>query len=191
MIEMEKVCLAHPAVIKEIEAMNLPKGATVCNDPWAYGTDDDQENRRLFQCYMYIIETDHDECNHYSLPCTFSPVFDALTHELVRMDYLPIGKDEVVSPVQKWKPVKTVQYAHGLLDSPIRTDLKPYIVQQPEGPSFKVDGNLVQWQKWRFRVGFNHREGAVLYNVTYDGRNVFYRLSLSEMTVPYGGMYSW
>lgn len=69
----------------------------------------------------------------------------------------------------------------------MRTDLKPYIVQQPEGPSFSTTGNLVQWQKWRFRLGFNAREGMVLYNITYDGRNVFYRLSLSEMTVPYGG----
>jgi Cu2+-containing amine oxidase len=29
----------------------------------------------------------------------------------------------------------------------------------------------------------------VLHNVTYDGRNTFYRLSFSEMTVPYGGMF--
>jgi hypothetical protein len=29
----------------------------------------------------------------------------------------------------------------------------------------------------------------VLHNVTYDGRNTFYRLSVSEMTVPYAGMF--
>lgn len=188
MIEMEKVCLKHPAVIKEIEAMDLPQGMTVCTDPWAYGTDDDKEHRRLFQCYMYIVETNQADCNHYSLPCAFSPVFDALTHEFLWMDYLPTGNDHSTAPVQKWKPVKTVQYAHHLLDDPIRTDLKPLIVQQPEGPSFSIHGNLVEWQKWRFRVGYNNREGVVIHNVTYDGRNVFYRLSLSEMTVPYGGM---
>lgn len=84
--------------------------------------------------------------------------------------------------------METIQYAHDLLTEPLRTDLKPYIVQQPEGPSFHVQGNLVSWQKWKFRVGFNTREGLVIYNTTYDGRNVFYRLSVSEMTVPYGGM---
>lgn len=187
LIEMERVCLKHPAVLAEIEKMELPAGVTICTDPWAYGTDDHNETRRLFQCYMYLAENDHDECNHYSLPCAFSPVFDAVTHKLVRMEYLPLGPDHSVSPTQKWKPVKTVQYAHNLLETPTRKDLKPYVVQQPQGASFSVEGSLVQWQKWRFRVGFNYREGLVLNNITYDGRNVFYRLSLSEMTVPYGG----
>lgn len=52
------------------------------------------------------------------------------------------------------------------------------------------------------RVGFNYvsatmspvlflvlivqREGLTLHDITYDGRSVFYRLSLSEMFVPYG-----
>jgi primary-amine oxidase len=48
------------------------------------------------------------------------------------------------------------------------------------------DDNLVEWQKWRFRVGFNPREGTTIHDVLYDGRSVFYRLALSEMTVPYG-----
>jgi hypothetical protein len=36
-------------------------------------------------------------------------------------------------------------------------------------------------------LGFNAREGLIIYNVTYDNRNLFYRLAVSEMTVPYGG----
>jgi primary-amine oxidase len=188
MIAIEQLCLEHPEVQKEIEKLQLPPGVTVCNDPWIYGTDDPEESRRLFQCYMYIVEVNHPQNNHYSTPVKFSPVFDGLTHELVRMDYLPAGIDHSVMATAPWKPVKTIQYAHELLDEPLRTDLKPYIVQQPEGPSFNVDGNLVTWQKWRFRVGFNTRDGLVINNVTYDGRNLFYRLSLCEMTVPYGGM---
>ncbi|RAO73983.1 uncharacterized protein BHQ10_009995 [Talaromyces amestolkiae] len=186
MIAIEQLCLEHPEVQKEIEKLQLPAGVTVCNDPWIYGTDDPEESRRLFQCYMYIVEVDHPQNNHYSTPVRFSPVFDGLTHELVRMDYLPAGIDHSTMATAPWKPVKTIQYAHELLDEPLRTDLKPYIVQQPEGPSFNVDGNLVTWQKWRFRVGFNTRDGLVINNVTYDGRNLFYRLSLCEMTVPYG-----
>lgn len=58
---------------------------------------------------------------------------------------------------------------------------------QPDGPSFKVsDESLVEWQKWSFRVGFTPREGAVLHDLRYDGRSILYRLSFSEMTVPYG-----
>jgi primary-amine oxidase len=64
-------------------------------------------------------------------------------------------------------------------------------VVQPEGASFQIldeqlGGGVVEWQKWRFRVGFNHREGMVLYNVTYDGRSLFWRVSLSDMNIPYG-----
>lgn len=186
MIEIEELCLKHPAVLAEIEKMKLPKGITVCNDPWIYGRDDQTEQRRLFQCYMYIVPNNHPQTNHYSLPCTFSPVFDARTKELVRIDHLPTGADHTTHETGPWRPVEPVEYAHDLQNQPLRNDLKPYNVQQPEGASFNVDGQEVSWQKWKFRVGFNYREGMVLYNVTHDGRNVFYRLALSEMTVPYG-----
>ncbi|KAL4874436.1 copper amine oxidase [Aspergillus karnatakaensis] len=186
LIEMEEACLKHPDVIKEIQKMNLPQGMTVCTDPWVYGTDEETETRRLYQCYMYIVAVDHPQTNHYSLPCDFSPVFDGTTKRLLWIDNLPMGYDHTTSKTQPWRRVEAVEYAHDLLNEPLRTDLKPYIVQQPQGASFQVDGRLIQWQKWRFRVGWNVREGMVLYNITYDGRNVFYRLSLSEMTVPYG-----
>lgn len=59
-----------------------------------------------------------------------------------------------------------------------------------QGPSFTVDGSLVTWQKWQFRVGFNYREGLVLHQLAYnDGgklRPVMHRASLVEMAVPYG-----
>ena len=47
----------------------------------------------------------------------------------------------------------------------VRTGLKPLNIVQPEGPSFTVDGNQVNWQKWDFRVSFNYREGLVLHNI--------------------------
>ena len=71
-----------------------------------------------------------------------------------------------------------------------RTTLKPIMISQPEGPSFTVDGSVVNWQNWRFRVGFNAREGLVLNQLSFrDGdeeREVLYRASVPEMVVPYG-----
>ncbi len=71
-----------------------------------------------------------------------------------------------------------------------RTDLKPIAITQPEGPSFAVEGNQVQWQNWKFVVGFNAREGLTLHHLRYaDGgkdRSILYRASLTEMVVPYG-----
>jgi primary-amine oxidase len=73
---------------------------------------------------------------------------------------------------------------------PARTTLKPIQITQPEGPSFHVDGQAVEWENWKFRVGFNAREGLVLNQVTFrDGdedRSVMYRGSVPEMVVPYG-----
>lgn len=71
-----------------------------------------------------------------------------------------------------------------------RTGLKPMRVVQPNGGGFEVAGRLVRWQNWQFYVVLHPREGLVLYDVRYDDRGtlrpIAYRLSLSEIYVPYG-----
>ena len=49
-----------------------------------------------------------------------------------------------------------------------RTDLKPLEITQPEGVSFSLDGNELRWQNWTMRLGFNFREGPVIYQVAFD-----------------------
>lgn len=137
-MEFEQLCLKHPKVQDEISKMELPTGVSVGCDPWMYGTDDINETQRLIQCYLYLLESDDPQTNMYSLPCRFSPVFDGMTKELVRIDYLPSGPGLEGAPTYPWKPVKAVQYAHNLLETPLRDDLKPYIVSQPQGPSFQT-----------------------------------------------------
>lgn len=72
----------------------------------------------------------------------------------------------------------------------MRTTQKPIEITQPEGPSFAVSGNLVDWEKWSFRVGFDAREGLVLHQIGFeDGgtiRPIIHRASIAEMVVPYG-----
>src|SRR5262245_24285683 len=71
-----------------------------------------------------------------------------------------------------------------------RPDVKPLEIRQPAGPSFTVDGHEVRWQKWRFRIGFNYREGLILHTISYTDagreRPVLHRAALSDMVVPYG-----
>lgn len=185
---IEEVVMAHPRVLEEIRLLELPDTHQVFVDPWMYGTDTAGEDRQLWQCYMYLsTKPNHPENNFYSLPLDFSPVFTARTHEFVRMDRLPTGSDETIrSKGRKWKEVEPVEYAADLMSTPMRSDLKPLYISQPEGPSFDIYENRIQWQKWSFRVTFNAREGPVLHSVRYDNRDVLHRLSLSEMTVPYG-----
>ncbi|MGB7240158.1 MAG: primary-amine oxidase [Rhodococcus sp. (in: high G+C Gram-positive bacteria)] len=71
-----------------------------------------------------------------------------------------------------------------------RTTQRPIDITQPEGPSFTVTGNRVDWEKWSFRVGFDAREGLVLHQIGFvDGdrvRPIVHRASIAEMVVPYG-----
>ncbi|MGH3951502.1 MAG: primary-amine oxidase, partial [Pseudonocardiaceae bacterium] len=68
---------------------------------------------------------------------------------------------------------------------PQRTTLRPIEITQPEGPSFGVDGNEIEWQNWRLRIGFNEREGLTLHQISFADRPVVYRASVAEMVVPY------
>jgi primary-amine oxidase len=70
-----------------------------------------------------------------------------------------------------------------------RSGLKPLEIRQPAGVSFTVDGWEVRWQRWRFRLGFNAREGLVLHTVGYEDRGrvrpVIHRASVAELVIPY------
>jgi primary-amine oxidase len=137
------------------------------------------------KCYLFA-EGEHPGSNHYDMPLPFSPVLDMTTHELIDIIRLPTGINSAINHDATYTPHPTREYHHDLQTQTARTDLKALTVHQPEGVSFSVDGYLVRWQKWRFRLGFNWREGMILHDVTYNGRELFHRLSLSEMFVPYG-----
>ena len=70
-----------------------------------------------------------------------------------------------------------------------RPPLAPLVITQPQGPGFTIRGSEVTWQGWRFRVGFNPREGVVLHQIGFERggrvRPIIYRLALDEIYVPY------
>lgn len=76
---------------------------------------------------------------------------------------------------------------------PLRTSQKPIEITQPEGPSFTLDGNVLEWENWSLQIGFDQREGLVLHRIGFRDRDrggvvrsVLERASISEMVVPYG-----
>ncbi|MFC6371204.1 primary-amine oxidase [Nonomuraea thailandensis] len=89
-------------------------------------------------------------------------------------------------------PVPAASYDYHLDDParPARTTQRPIVITQPDGPSFTVEGDVVTWEKWQFRVGFNPVEGLTLHQIGFqDGdrvRPIVYRASVAEMVVPYG-----
>ncbi|KAH7627784.1 copper amine oxidase [Sordaria sp. MPI-SDFR-AT-0083] len=196
---VEKALLVDPKVQAEIAKLKLPEGTQIVIDPWIYGSDGikDESGKfyddlRVMQCFIYMRDPNNsseaDSC-HYAFPLPISPVIDPVTLEVIRVDILPTGLDDKVEPVKPWLPRPPNEYIPEAQAS-LRTDLKPLQVVQPEGVSFTVEpfsemGRLIRWQKWDFKVGFNQREGMVLYDVHYDNKPLFYRLSLSDMAIPY------
>jgi primary-amine oxidase len=150
-------------------------------DPWPAGVFgyECEDGRRISRCISFLRDDQTD--NGYARPIEGLIVhFDNGRNVVLEVN------DHGVTPM----PPNRASYLAE--DQPrLRTDLKPISITQPEGPSFTVEGNLVRWQKWQFRIAFDPFEGLVLHQVAYnddDGRlrPILHRASIDEMVVPYG-----
>ncbi|CAG8943057.1 unnamed protein product [Penicillium salamii] len=192
MNEAAQVTMADPRVKAEIKRLKIDD-TTVVLDPWDYGVDGEDTQSRHTQVFMYMRNPANNDpdSNHYCFPLDFMVIVNLCSMEVEKIVRLPLGIDQTATPVgspvvhRRTNPIEP-EYDHRLQKNPPRTTLKPYQVIQPEGASFTVTGHLIEWEKWRFRIGFNWREGLTLHDVSFDGKSAFYRLSLAEMFVPYG-----
>lgn len=142
-----------------------------------------------FQCWFYMRLSNHIDANYYAYPLDIvAEVSEAL--EVIKIHRLPSGGNETIDAnnagVFDRRKIHSSSEYHPDLSPDRRTTTRPLQVIQPEGPSFQINGNHITWEKWTMRLGFNYREGMTLHDIRYDGRSLFYRLSLSEMFVPYG-----
>lgn len=175
---------------EKFKSVTLPEGFKLVIEPWPYGGPDEVDGQtRLFQalCFGQDQRNGNPDSNFYAYPLPFVPIVDARTMTLLRIDQPATGgaEDPLIGITNKLGVLdhcRPAEYVPELLPGGVRKDLRPLTVLQPEGPSFAIsDSNLIEWQKWRFRVTFNPREGAVLHDLRYDGRSVMYRLSMSDM----------
>ncbi|KAJ5997985.1 hypothetical protein N7522_009645 [Penicillium canescens] len=188
---VEKACRENARVQAEIQKLKLPAGASVVIEPWAYATDGMKDmSERTTMCWFYMRLLDHPDANFYAYPLDLcAEVSEKL--EVTQIYHLPSSEKECIRgharpyDHSKVHSPELSEYHPDLRPAP-RTTTKPFQVIQPEGPSFQITGNLLSWEKWTMRVGFNYREGLTLHDIRYEDRSLFYRLSLSEMFVPYG-----
>ena len=168
----------------EVQAALERRGVTdlsrVQIDPWPTGNFGlaIEEGRRIVRCLFYYREQPAD--NGYARPIEgLLATVDAARGEV--LEVVDLG-------VVPFPPEPGSYYPED--NGPVRTDLKPLEIVQPEGPSFVVDGHLVRWQNWSLRVSLDPLEGLVLHTVGYtDGgrtRPILHRASICEMVVPYG-----
>lgn len=135
---------------------------------------ENERGRRVIRSLTFLRDSEDD------IPWAH-PVEGLIVHvDLVTNTVIGI-EDEGDIPV----PAGSGKYTPDAV-GPARTSLKPIEITQPEGPSFRVEGSLVEWENWSMRVDFNAREGLVLHDVRFDGRSVLSRASVPEMVVPYG-----
>jgi len=152
----------------------------VCVCPLSAGNYDrpGESGRRLLRCLSFTRDRVTDAPWAHPIDGLVAYV-DLIARRVVEV------VDDRILPV----PAEHGNYTPDVIGT-MRDTLRPIEITQPDGPSFTVTGDLVEWQNWSFRVGFDVREGLVLHLLSYrDGerdRPVLYRASVAEMVVPYG-----
>ena len=179
--EVDEAMKAHPEVVAALAERGITDLSLVMCDVWTYGKammPEKYVDRRLGWCDIWYRAT--PDGNLYGHPLSgLKLIVDVNTMELLEIeDHHDYGKPDV-----------DAEYVPGPWKGTLRTDLKPLQVTQPEGTSLSVEGTELKWQNWTMRLGFNYREGPVIYLVTYDDhgavRDIAYRMSFAEMIFPY------
>jgi primary-amine oxidase len=139
----------------------------------------DEQRRRMLRALSFVQPDEHD------LPWAY-PVDGLVAYvDLIERRVFKLI-DEVDFPI----PGESGNYGDPAVSGPPRTTLKPIDITQPEGPSFVLEDNVLEWQNWSVRIGFDAREGLTLHQISFDDggrrRPVIYRASIPEMVVPYG-----
>ncbi|KAG5522962.1 hypothetical protein RHGRI_034943 [Rhododendron griersonianum] len=186
--ECEAVVKDYPPFRESMKKRGVEDMDLLMVDAWCVGyhSNADAPSRRLAKPLIFCrTESDCPMENGYARPVEG-------IHVLVDMQNMVVieFEDRKFVPLPPADPLRN--YTPGETRAGVdRSDVKPLHIIQPEGPSFRVNGHYVEWQKWNFRIGFTPREGLVIHSIAYvDGsrgrRPVAHRLSFVEMVVPYG-----
>ncbi len=159
--EAQHSALEDPEVVAALARRGITDLSLVLMDTWTYAHSlipEEYPGRRLGWTDTWLRSGETG--NPYAHPVNgLHVILDMNTMEVLRLeDSFSIEAPDVMGEY-------TPSLVPGLVQ---RTDIKPLMVHQPEGSSLTVDGNEVRWQKWSLRVGFNYREGLVIYRVAYD-----------------------
>ena len=180
-IECEQAVLASEEFKAALEKhYGISDTSLVMVDIWSagnYGSEEDR-TRRLTRPLCFLRSDPAD--NGYAHPIEgIRPVVDLNLMKVIRVE------EHGVWPL----PPNPGNYSTEKIKQH-RTDIKPLVITQPEGPSFSLESSHISWQNWDFVIGFNAREGLTIHHVRYSDkgkkRPILYRGSLTEMVVPYG-----
>ena len=149
-------------------------------ETWPFGAEIPEgidSSRRLIWTPMW--HRPEPGANVYAHPiCDLFAIVDLDTGEVVAVE------NELTIPI----PATPGPYRAS--ETGANVELRDLAITQQDGPSCTVEGWAVEWERWKFRVGFDQREGLLIHDVRFvdEGleRRIAYRLSIAELVIPYG-----
>lgn len=173
------VTLQYPPFLEAILSRGLVVEEVLCAplSPGWHGVPEDEGKRLIkVQCYYR-----NGTVNFYMRP------IEGITLMLDLDKQVVVHFSDVLKvPLPK---AEGTDYRLEQQQPPLMTPLKPISVEQPEGPSFTIEGNVIRWANWQFHVKMDPRAGTVISQAQFrDGskwRSVLYQGFVSEMFVPY------
>ncbi|KAA0021782.1 primary-amine oxidase [Antrihabitans cavernicola] len=184
--EADEALRTHPDVIAALAKRGITDMGLVFMDTWTYGDvvmPEKYKDRRLGWSDTWVRTT--DGANPYAGPVNgFHCVIDMNTMELLEIEEtFTVDTPKIMGEYVPQHIPERIRNASS------RPPIQPLEIIQPDGPSFTLVGNKLEWQNWSLRVGFNYREGMTLHAITYNDngrvRPIASRLSFAEMMVPY------
>lgn len=142
------------------------------------------------QCLLFARFSESKDDNLYAHPMDFFPILNSDTFEVMHIDFashrtmkggelsaettapptLEANSFEAAGRERIMPPVEQFEYLPEFLEKQegfkgMRTDLKPLHVVQPEGVSFKMTGNVIEWQKWKMHIGESSCPSGVVHGL--------------------------
>jgi primary-amine oxidase len=171
---------ADPRYVEALAKRGITDLSKVMCSPLSAGVfgHDDEVGRRMIRVLSFYAKTNTHSMYAHPIEGVVAHV-DLLARCVVRLTdtgYLHV-------------PEESGDYLDPALTGPLRTTLRPLVIAQPQGPSFALANNVLTWENWSVRIGFNGREGLTLHDVAFHDRGrrrqILNRAAISEMVVPY------
>jgi primary-amine oxidase len=182
-VAAEVICKADAAYVEALARRGVTDLENVICAPLSAGMFgyEQEAGRRMLRVLSFHAQETHARYNAFA-----HPIEGVVAH----VDLLGKRVLRLVDTGYLNIPQTSGAYLDDAVRGALRADMKPLQIVQSKGPSFTVKDNVLDWQNWSIRLGFNGREGLTLHEISFNDRgrrrSIIHRAAISEMVVPYG-----
>ena len=182
-VAAEEICKADPRFVEALAKRGITNLDQVFCAPLSAGHfgDENEVGRRMLRVLSFYAKDPEAVHALWGHPIEGIVCHTDLTQREV-LRFVDTGYTNI--------PQDSSNYVDPAITGPTRETMKPLNITQPEGASFTMENNVLEWENWSIRVGYNGREGLTLHDISFKDRgtkrSILNRASISEMVVPYG-----